>query len=123
MRPFDRLAADWRVACAESSAMPPGLRRIQSRLGANWPLPAEASNADAIHGEIANAATSRQTANLRGAGKSKARIEQDRGTTADLAPMRRLFRASELLNARAGRVAANEIIALNNQGANSRKVA
>jgi hypothetical protein len=103
--------------------MPSELRGIQSRLEANSSLPAEKPNANAVQGEIASAATRQQSANLRDARKSKARIGQDSGSAAGLAPMRRLFRDSALLNVRAGRVTANEIIVLNNQGANSRRVA
>jgi hypothetical protein len=41
----------------------------------------------------------------------------------NLAPRRPQFRDIVLLNPRAGRIADDEIIALNNQGANSRRLA
>jgi hypothetical protein len=55
--------------------------------------------------------------------KSNARDCHNRGWAVDLAPMYPLFWDIGLLDPRAGRVPENEIITLNDQGANSRRVA
>jgi hypothetical protein len=56
-------------------------------------------------------------------GKSNARDRHNRGWAMDLAPAHPLFGDIWLFDPRVGRVAENEIIALNNEGANSRRVA
>jgi len=56
-------------------------------------------------------------------GKFNARGGHNRGWATVLAPTHSLFRNTCWFDPRAGRVAEGEIIALNNEGANSRRVA
>jgi hypothetical protein len=103
MRAVDEFAADSPDVCAEAPSIFSCLTGIRSRLEATRPRKAKTSDAYATHREIASAATRRDVVKARGAGK--------------------FHIASTAPKPRAGRVAANEIIALNHQGANSRRVA
>lgn len=111
MRAVDGFAADSPAFCAEVSSPLSRLIGIQNQHEPNLPS-AQPSDANPAHGEIASAAM-----------KSKTCSDDDQDPTADLLSTLPLSYDIGALNRRAGRVAQNELIALNNQGANSRKVA
>jgi hypothetical protein len=60
---------------------------------------------------------------MRAGGKSDICNGRNRGMAVNLAPMHSLFCDIGLLNQRAGRIAESKFIALNDRGANSRRVA
>jgi hypothetical protein len=123
MRARDGFPADSPVICTEASSTLLRLKGIQSRFEAGWTPKAENSDTNAIRDEICGAAPSLQATAMRAGGKSDDWNGHNRGSAVDLAPMHPLFCDIGLLNQRADRVAENEIIALNDQGPNSRRVA